>query len=70
MKIRPLGKITGDLELLLLEMNDSHEMQWGEILNVIHGYLVVHCPGGQEQYTSGGAPVFYYGPPERIKTNE
>lgn len=71
MNLRPLGQITGDLEPLLLEMADDHDMQWGEILNIIHGYLLVHCPDAQEQYTEdGSSPVFYYGPNERFKDHE
>ena len=61
-KLRPLGDITQDLEPLLLEMVEQHEMQWGEILHVIYGYLKVHCPDAREEYTSGGNPEFYYGP--------
>ena len=63
-KIRPLGQITNDLELLLLEMVDDHRLQWGEILNIIRGYLEVHVPESQEQYEEGGSPIFYYGPRE------
>jgi len=60
-KLRPLGKVTQDLEPLLLEMCEEHEMQWGEVLNLIKGYLEIHCPGAQEQYADGGSPIFYYG---------
>lgn len=60
-KIRPMGQITEDLEPLILEMIEQHELQWHEILAIIHGYLMVHCPQGQEQYTEGGNPKYYYG---------
>ena len=60
-KIRPLGKITSDLEPLILEMVEDHDMQWGEILSLIHGYLLIHCPGAQEEYKDGSNPIFYYG---------
>ena len=68
MKLRPLGEITGDLEPLILEMTDQHEMQVGEILALVYGYLQVHCPHAFEEYTDGsGKPVFYYGPKEGLK---
>lgn len=63
--LRPLGEVTSDMEDLLLEMVCVHELQWGEVLNLIKGYLEVHCPDGQEQYEEGGRPVFYYGPEEK-----
>ena len=61
MELRPLGDITGDLEPLILEMVEQHDMQFGEILNLVYGYLSVHCPGAREEYESGGSPTFYYG---------
>lgn len=64
--MRPLGKITSDLEHLILELTEGHDCQWGEVLNIIHGYLQVHCPESREEYTEGGHPVFYYGPEEWI----
>lgn len=59
--VRPLGDITGELEPLLLEMVESHELQVGEILNLIYGYLRVHTPGAFEVYEDNSNPVFYYG---------
>jgi hypothetical protein len=61
-KIRPLGDITHDLEKTLQEMVERHDLQWGEILNIVRGYLEVHCPEAQEEYLDGSNPVFYYGP--------
>jgi len=65
-KVRPLGDITLELEPLLLEMVSSHELQHGEILNIIRGYLEIHCPDAQEQYTDGTTPVFFYGHEETL----
>lgn len=65
-KIRPLGHTLLDLEKLILEMCVDHDMQWGDVLNLVRGYMEVHVPGAQEEYTSGGNPVFYYGP---LKSN-
>lgn len=58
--MRRLGDITGDMEPLILEMVDEHDMQWGEVLSLVHGYLQVHCPGAREEYTDGGFPIFQY----------
>lgn len=66
-KIRPLGDITLDLEPLMEEMVLHHDMQAGEILNLIRGYLEIHLPSCFEEYTDGSRPVMYYGPKERIK---
>lgn len=62
-KLRPLGQTLLDLEKLLLEMTVDHDLQWGDVLNLVRGYLEVHVPGAQEKYTAGGNPEFYYGPP-------
>lgn len=64
-KCRPLGKVTADLEPLLLEMVD-HDLQHGEILNLVRGYLEIHAPGAREAYEDGGHPVFWYGPAEGL----
>lgn len=62
-KIRPLGTITTELEPLLLEMTEVHQLQVGEVLNLIHGYLQIHCPGAFEVYEAdGSSPTFFYGP--------
>jgi hypothetical protein len=67
-ELRPLGKVTGDMEKLLLEMVDGHDMQWHEILGLVHAYLVVHAPDQQETYTSDGShPIYFYGPKEKLK---
>lgn len=66
-KLRPLGDITQDLEPLLLEMAVDHDLQHGEILNIIRGYLEIHVPGQKEQYTDGTRPVFYYGHKEEYE---
>lgn len=67
-KLRPLGRVTADLEPLLQEMVYRHELQVGEILTLVYGYLQVHCPSAFEEYEDGtGSPVFYYGPKEGLK---
>lgn len=59
---RKFGDILLDLEELLDEMVDDHDVQWGDILNLVFGHLVIHRPDAQEEYTEGGNPEFYYGP--------
>lgn len=65
-KIRKLGEITLALEPLLLEMTSDHDLQHGEILNIIRGYLEIHCPDSKEQYTDGTQPIFFYGHEESL----
>lgn len=59
-KIRKLGEVTQDLEPLLMELVD-HELQHGEILHLILGWLSIHAPESRENYIDGTVPVFYYG---------
>lgn len=68
-KLRPLGHTLLDLENLLLEMCVDHDMQWGDVLNLVRGYLEVHVPSAQEEYVDGGNPVFFYGPKPDAKNN-
>ena len=68
-KLRRLGDIMLDMEPLILEMCNDHDLQWYEILNLVRGYLEVHCPGAREEYTAGGNPIFYYGPAFEPKDN-
>lgn len=62
MKLRPIGKVTSDLEAILDEMTDAHDMQWHEVLSLVHGWLQTHAPHQQEEYLDGSNPTFYYGP--------
>ena len=60
--MRKMGDILLDLEVVLDEMVDSQELQFGDILNLVYGHLIVHRPDAREQYISGGNPQFNYGP--------
>lgn len=60
-KIRPLGQILLEIEPLILEMVEEHDLQYGDILNLIYGYLEVHCPDAREKYLDNTSPRFYYG---------
>jgi hypothetical protein len=59
-KQRKTGEVLLDMEPLLLELVDQ-EMQWGDILALVYGYLMVHSPDSREEYEDGSHPIFYYG---------
>jgi len=66
-KIRPLGDIVSDLESLVLEMVDDHDLQRGSMLAIVKDYIDVHCPGAIEQYEEdGSSPLYFYAPIETI----
>jgi len=57
-KLRPLGQVTQDMEPLLFEMCDDHDLQHGEILGLVKAWLDIHYPAGREEYVDGsGHPV-------------
>lgn len=66
-KIRPLGTILCQIEPLLLEAVDGHDLQWGDIYGLLRQYLEIHLPNHQEKYTDKTVPVFYYGHSKRLK---
>ncbi len=64
-KIRPLGKIMLDLEPLLFEMVETHEMQLQEVFAQIYYWASVHYPDAIPEYLDGSAPKLKgikYGP--------
>lgn len=65
--MRKLGKITDDLEELLYEMVDDHEMQAYEVIHLIYGWIQAHYPDAIENYKYGGSPVLYYGHKSKLK---
>lgn len=67
-QLRPLGEITLELEKVLEEMTNDHDLQWGEILGLVHTWLNIHAPANQEEYVDGGSPVYYYGPNKKRLT--
>jgi hypothetical protein len=62
--MRRLGDITLDLEPILEEMIYDHDLQHGEVLNIVRGWLEIHAPDSKEVYLDGTSPIFYYGPEE------
>lgn len=63
--MKPMGELTGELEIILEQMVDEHDLQHGEVLALVHMWLMVHRPGARECYVEGGHPTFYYGPEEK-----
>lgn len=61
-KLRKVGDITLDLEVLLEELSFDHDLQHGEVLALIHSWLNIHAPDQKEKYLDGKNPIFYYGP--------
>lgn len=60
--LRPMGDITADLELVLEEMIDGHDLQRGEVLALVYNWINVHRPACIEEYDDGtGSPVYSYG---------
>ena len=64
-QIRSVGDIFLELEVLVDELIDVHEFQWGDVLYWLWGHLKVHRQDAQEGYISGGHPEFYYGPKKK-----
>lgn len=62
MKKRKLGDILLDLEVLLDEMIDAHDLQWGEVLALVFCWLQIHRPDAKEEYEDGSSPKYRYGP--------
>lgn len=67
--MRRLGDITLDMEELILEMVEDHDLQWGEIRALLMQYLRTHCPESQEEYNDGSRPIDFYGPAEALTDN-
>jgi hypothetical protein len=66
-KIRPLGKITEDIEPLLCEMIEDHLLQRHEVIGLIFGYMQAHFPESEELYIDKSKAILYYGPIQKIK---
>ena len=62
--MRAFGNILLDLETILDEMVDDHEVQLGDILSLTKAHVDIHRPDALEVYEDGSNPVFTYGPKE------
>ena len=60
-KLRKLGDVLLDLEPLLDEMVEKHELQMGDVLALIIRQLEMHNPGCVEEFMDGTKPIFFYG---------
>lgn len=64
-KLDTMNEIMCKMEKQLEKLTDpkGHDLQWNEVLNLVHGWLQTHAPHAQETYTDDGShPEFYYGP--------
>jgi hypothetical protein len=68
-KIRPLGKITSDLEPLWFEMLVDHDMQRHEVVGLFLQWAQTHTLG-LEHYKDGTVPVLYYGHKDGLSSKE
>lgn len=67
-KLRPLGEVTQDLEDVLMEMCEAHDMQLGEILSLVKNWVEVHYNGAIEEYECDDSnPIFLYGHKDDVK---
>lgn len=60
--MRRVGDITLDMEQLLEELIDDHDLQMGEVLALVKAWLEIHRPDCIETYLDNTHPVYYYGP--------
>lgn len=61
-RLRPLGDITDDMELLLFEMTEGHKLQKQEILAIINSWIDAHAPHAIPIYEEDGTqPVVFIG---------
>lgn len=67
-KVERMGDIMHELEKVITKMIDQHDMQKGEVLSLVNGYIDVHFPSSKEVYSeTGDSPIFYYGHRKGIK---
>lgn len=64
-RIRPVGRVLLDMEPLLFELCEQHELQRGEVLALVYSWINIHYPGAIEDYEDGGTPDFFYGYKEK-----
>lgn len=66
-KLRPLGNILLDLEPVLEEMIDSHDLQKSDVIALVSSWIDAHRPDCIEEYEDGTSPVLFYGPKKDTK---
>ena len=65
--MKPVGELTCELEDILEQLVDDHDLQHGEILYLVKAWLDIHRPGAIEKYNDGSYPVFHYGHNKNFK---
>ena len=65
--MKTLGDLMFQVEDLVEQFVDVHDMQRGEIMALIDNYIVTHYPGAIEEYEDGSSPIYFYGPVESMK---
>lgn len=65
-KLRPVGEILLDMEVLYFELINMHGYQKGDLLANTNSWADVHMEC-VEEYTEGGHPLFFYGSVENLK---
>lgn len=60
-KLRKVGDVLLELEPLLDELAEKHELQLGDILALVKHQLEMHNPGCIEEFSDGTKPVYFYG---------
>jgi hypothetical protein len=61
-----MGDIMFDIESVVSEMVDDHDLQRGDILALVLNYIDVHYPTAIEEYEDGTNPVYIYGHKDTI----
>lgn len=65
--MRKLGDLIFDLEDLVTEMVEDHDLQRGDILALVKNYIDVHFPESVEVYEDdNSSPIYFYGPRETL----
>lgn len=54
-----LGELLLEIEPLLEQMIDDHDLQKSDVLSLISGWIDVHRPSCIEKYLDGSSPVLY-----------
>lgn len=60
-ELRKVNHILLDMEKLLFELHEDHQLQHGDVLALIHVWQTIHVPTAIEEYEDGENPEFYYG---------
>lgn len=60
-ELRPVGQVLLDMEPLLFELVQDHELQMGELLALVKCWTEIHYPDAIEEYEDDTRPVYFYG---------